>query len=332
MEFEVSMKLAINGFGRVGRAIFRICLDRRLNVVAINDVHGAEAAAYTLKFDTIYGKYKGKISTQGDYLIVDGRKIKVLGEKDPLKLPWKQLGVNTVIESTGVFTKAADAMQHITAGAARVIITAPAKEPDCTVVPCVNDTVLRKTSKVISVGSCTTNCTAPIALTILNTFGIESAMLTTVHAYTNDQVILDNSHKNIRRGRAAALNMIPTTTGAAEAVIEAIPALRGKMTGLSVRVPVPCGSLIDLTCQVSRKTTVEEVNAVLEKASRKEMKGIIEYSTDPLVSSDVIGNPHSAVVDSLSTQVTGNLVKVLAWYDNEFGYSNRVVDVIQMLR
>ncbi len=326
------MKIAINGFGRIGRAIFKICLDRRLNVVAINDLPGPEAAAYTLRFDSVYGKYERSVKVQGDYLVVDGKKIRVLEERDPTKLPWKELGVDLVIESTGIFTKAQDAAQHITAGAKRVIITAPAKGPDCTVVPCVNEQVLKRGPRIISVGSCTTNCTAPIARVLMDAFGIHHAMLTTVHAYTNDQIILDNAHKNIRRGRAAGLNMIPTTTGAAEAVIEAIPELKGKMTGLSVRVPVPCGSLIDLTCNVTRKVEIADVNAALEKASKKAFKGIIEYSTDALVSSDVIGNPHSAIVDSLSTQVTGNLVKVLAWYDNEFGYSNRVVDVVQMLR
>lgn len=326
------MKVAINGFGRIGRAIFKVCMDRRVNVVAVNDVHGAEAAAYALKFDSVYGKYSRSVSAQGNYLVVDGRKIKVLSEKDPLKLPWKELGVDVVVESTGVFTKASDALQHVKSGAEQVIITAPAKSPDCTLVPGVNDSTLKKNHRIISVGSCTTNCTAPVVQVILKEFGVRYAMLTTVHAYTNDQVILDNAHHSIRRGRAAALNMIPTTTGAAEAVIEAIPELKGKMTGLSVRVPVSCGSLIDLTCEVLRKTSVDEVNSCLEKASKKNYKGIIEFSTEALVSSDVIGNAHSAIVDGLSTQVDGNLVKVLAWYDNEFGYSNRVVDVIQMLR
>jgi glyceraldehyde-3-phosphate dehydrogenase type I len=326
------MKIAINGFGRIGRHILKIALDRKLNVVAINDTHGAESSAYTLKFDSIYGKYAKKVEAKGSSLIVDGKKIHVLSERDPAKLPWKQLGIDVVIESTGVFTNAKDAAAHITAGAKKVIITAPAKDPHVTLVPCVNDSWLKKNHSIISVGSCTTNCAATIARALIDHFGVKYAMLTTVHAYTNDQVILDNAHHNIRRGRAAALNLIPTTTGAAEAVIAVIPELKGRMTGLSVRAPVPCGSLTDLTMEVSSKPTMQEVNSVLEKASKTKFKGIIEYSTDPLVSSDIIGNPHSAIVDSLSTQVDGNLVKILAWYDNEFGYSNRVVDVLERLK
>jgi glyceraldehyde 3-phosphate dehydrogenase len=326
------MKIAINGFGRIGRQILKIALDRKLNVVAINDTHGAEAAAYTLKYDTVYGKYDRKVEAKGNTLVIDGKKIAVLAERDPTKLPWREMGVDVIIESTGAFTNAKDAAGHITAGAKKVIITAPAKDPDLTLVPCVNDSWLKSSHKIISVGSCTTNCSATIARALIDAFGVKYAMLTTVHAYTNDQVILDNAHHNIRRGRAAALNMIPTTTGAAEAVIAVIPELKGRMTGLSVRVPVPCGSLTDLTIEVQKKTDVAGVNKVLEKASRSNFKGIIEYSTEALVSSDIIGNPHSAIVDSLSTQVDGNLVKVLAWYDNEFGYSNRVVDVLERLK
>ncbi len=326
------MNIAINGFGRIGRAIFKIALDRKLNVVAINDTHGAEAAAYTLKYDSVYGKYDRAVEAKGNYLIVGGKKIHVLSERDPLKLPWKEMKVDVVIESTGAFTKAKDAAQHLKAGAKKVIITAPSPDADVTLVPCVNDSWLKKEHRIISVGSCTTNCAATVARALIDAFGVEYAMLTTVHAYTNDQVILDNAHHNVRRGRAAALNMIPTTTGAAEAVIATIPELKGRMTGLSVRVPVPCGSLTDLTIEVKKKTTVQAVNALLEKASKGTFKGIIEVSHEPLVSSDVIGNPHSAIVDALSTQVDGNLVKVLAWYDNEFGYSNRVIDVVQRLR
>lgn len=326
------MNIAINGFGRIGRAICKIALDRKINIVAINDRHGAEAAAYTLKYDSIYGKYKHEVEAKGDALYINGKKIHILSERDPTKLPWKALKVDVVIESTGVFTKAKDAAQHLKAGAKKVIITAPAEDPDVTIVPRVNDSWLKKDHRIISVGSCTTNCAATIARVLIDALGIEYAMLTTVHAYTNDQVILDNVHRSVRRGRAAALNMIPTTTGAAEAVIATIPELKGRMTGLSVRVPVPCGSLTDLTIEVKKKTTIRDVNATLEKAARGAFKGIIEVSHDPLVSSDIIGNPHSAVVDALSTQVNGNLVKVLAWYDNEFGYSNRVVDVVQRLK
>lgn len=326
------VNIAINGFGRIGRQILKIALDRKINVVAINDLHGPESSAYTLKFDSVYGKYDRKVEALKDSIVVDGKKIKVISEKDPSKLPWHELKVDIVIESTGVFTNAKDATQHIKSGAKKVIITAPAKEPDITLVPCVNDKLLNSSHKIISVGSCTTNCAATVAKVILQELGIKYAMLTTIHAYTNDQVILDNAHRNIRRGRAAGLNMIPTTTGAAEAVIEAIPQLKGRMTGLSVRVPVPCGSLIDFTCEVEKKTDVASVNKILKKHSQSSMKGIIEYSEEALVSSDVIGNSHSAIIDSLSTQVDGNLVKILAWYDNEFGYSNRVVDVIQRLK
>lgn len=325
------MKIAINGFGRIGRAIFKIALDKKVDVVAVNDVHGAEAAAYALKFDSVYGKYNRKVEAKGNYLIVDGKKVIVLSEKEPEKLPWKKLGVDVVVESTGVFTKNREAAKHLRAGAKKVIVTAPA-ESDLTLIKGANESKLKKSHCLVSLGSCTTNCAAPVVKTIMDNFGIESAMLTTVHAYTNDQVILDNPHKNVRRGRAAGLNMIPTTTGAAEAVVEAIPELRGKLTGMSVRVPVSCGSLIDLTVHTKKKTSLKEVNEAFRKAATGKLKGIVEYSSDNLVSSDIVGNPHSAVFDSLGTQVTGNLVKILAWYDNEFGYSNRVVEAIKMLK
>ncbi len=326
------MNVAINGFGRIGRAILKIALERKINIVAINDTHGAESAAYTLKYDSVYGRYKQNISSKGKYLIIGNKKIPVLSERDPLKLPWKSLNVDVVIESTGAFTNARDAVAHIKAGAKKVVITAPAKGPDVTIVPGVNDSWLKSSHKILSVGSCTTNCTATIAKVLMDTFGVKYAMLTTIHAYTNDQAIQDSAHHNIRRGRAGALNMVPTTTGAAETVIEVLPKLKGLMTGLSVRVPVACGSLTDLTVEVIKKATVKSVNDAFKKASKSTFKGLIEYTEDPLVSSDVIGNPHSAVVDALSTQVDGNLVKILAWYDNEFGYSNRVVDIVQRLK
>ena len=326
------MNIAINGFGRIGRAILKIALDRKLNVVAINDTHGAESAAYTLKYDSVYGKYARTVDHTKNELLVNGKKIPILSERDPAKLPWKKMGVDVVIESTGAFTNAKDAAAHRKAGAQRVIITAPAKSPDVTLVPGVNDSWLKKNHHIISVGSCTTNCTATVAKVLIDTFGVKYAMLTTIHAYTNDQAIQDSAHHNIRRGRAGALNMVPTTTGAAETVIEVLPKLKGLMTGLSVRVPVACGSLTDLTVEVIKKATIKSVNDAFKRASKGAFKGLIEYTEDPLVSSDVIGNPHSAVVDALSTQVDGNLVKVLAWYDNEFGYSNRVVDVVQRLK
>lgn len=326
------MNIAINGFGRIGRTILKIALERKLNVVAINDTHGAEAAAYLLKYDSVYGKYPTSVEAKKDHLLVGSKKIQVLSERDPTKLPWKELKIDVVIESTGAFTNAKDAAQHLAAGAKNVIITAPAKNPDVTIVPGVNDSWLKKNHHVISVGSCTTNCTATVAKILMDTFGVKYAMLTTIHAYTNDQVIQDSAHHNVRRGRAGALNMVPTTTGAAETVIEVLPKLKGLMTGLSVRVPIACGSLTDLTMEVTKKASIETVNDAFKKAARSSFKGLIEYTEDPLVSSDVIGNPHSAVIDALSTQVEGNLVKVLAWYDNEFGYSNRVVDVVQRLK
>ncbi|MEK6895871.1 MAG: type I glyceraldehyde-3-phosphate dehydrogenase [Nanoarchaeota archaeon] len=326
------MNIAINGFGRIGRAIFKIALDRKINVLAINDTHGPESAAYMLKFDSVYGKYNRKVEAGKDFIKVDGKRIRIVSERDPLKLPWKQLGIDVVVESTGALTNAKDAISHIKAGAKKVVITAPAKSPDVTIVPGVNDAWLKPSHKIISVGSCTTNCAATIAKVLMDTFGVKYAMLTTIHAYTNDQAIQDSAHHNIRRGRAGALNMVPTTTGAAETVIEVLPKLKGLMTGLSVRVPVACGSLTDLTVEVLKKATVRSVNATLKRAARTSMRGIIEYSEDELVSSDVINNPHSAVVDALSTQVDGNLVKVLAWYDNEYGYSQRVVDVLERLK
>lgn len=326
------MKIAINGFGRIGRNVLRVMLFRKMNVVAINDVHGIESAEYLFKHDSVYGTYKGKIERAGKELIIDGRRIKILSERNPLKIDWKKLGVDVVVESTGAFTKGKDAAQHLKAGAEKVIITAPAESPDVTIVPGVNSSMLKKTHKIISVGSCTTNCTATVAKVLLDELGINWAMLTTVHAYTNDQIVHDSYHESMRRGRAAGLNIIPTTTGAAEAVLEVLPQLRGRMTGLSVRVPVACGSLIDLTAEVRKKTSVREVNKIMERASRGVMKNFLSYSEEQLVSSDIIGNTHSAIVDSLSTQVTGNLVKVLAWYDNEFGSSNRFVDAVQMLK
>ncbi|MEK6824509.1 MAG: type I glyceraldehyde-3-phosphate dehydrogenase [Nanoarchaeota archaeon] len=258
------MNIAINGFGRIGRAIFKIALDRKINVLAINDTHGPESAAYMLKFDSVYGKYNRKVEAGKDFIKVDGKRIRIVSERDPLKLPWKQLGIDVVVESTGALTNAKDAISHIKAGAKKVVITAPAKSPDVTIVPGVNDAWLKPSHKIISVGSCTTNCAATIAKVLMDTFGVKYAMLTTIHAYTNDQAIQDSAHHNIRRGRAGALNMVPTTTGAAETVIEVLPKLKGLMTGLSVRVPVACGSLTDLTVEVLKKATVRSVNATLK--------------------------------------------------------------------
>ncbi|MBU0978178.1 MAG: aldehyde dehydrogenase, partial [Nanoarchaeota archaeon] len=281
--------------------------------------------------DTVYGPFKGKVTRDKENIVIDGRKIKVISERDINKLPWKKLGVDVVIESTGVFRDRESASVHLRNGAKYVLITAPAKNPDITIVPGVNHEKLKKEHKIISVASCTTNCLTPIVKVLHDKFKIKRALMTTVHAYTNDQSIHDEFHKKPRRGRAGALNMIPTTTGAAESVIEVMPDLLGKINGLAVRVPVACGSLVDIVAELSDEPTVKKVNDEFKNAAKGKMKGIIEYSEDELVSSDIISNPNSAIVDSLCTQTDGNLVKVLAWYDNEWGYSNRVIDVIKML-
>jgi glyceraldehyde 3-phosphate dehydrogenase len=326
------VNIAINGFGRIGRAVFRIALEKGINIVAINDVHGPKDAEYLLKYDSIYGPFKKPVKLQGDSLQVGNKKIKVLSERDPTKLPWKKLGADIIIESTGVFRDKPSASQHLKAGAKKVIITSPAKQPDVTIVPGINSSALKKEHKIISVASCTTNCLVPVVKVLHDKFKINRALMTTVHAYTNDQNLHDNSHKKFRRGRAAAMNIVPTTTGAAKSVVEIMPELLGKINGLAVRVPVPVGSLVDLVAELDGEYTVEQINAEFKKASQKQLKGIMEYSEDELVSSDIIANPHSTIVDALSTQVDGSMVKVLAWYDNEFGYSNRVVDVIKMLQ
>lgn len=328
------MNVAINGFGRIGRTVFKLLHGRKINVVAINDVHGAEVAAYLLKYDSIYGKYKRKISFDKDFLIIDGKKIKVESEREIAKLPWKKLGVDVVIESTGVFTDPKDAKQHLNAGAKYVLITAPCKgeKPSLTVVPGVNHHRLKKNMNIISVASCTTNCLVPVVHVLHKNFGVKRALMTTAHAYTNDQELHDSFHKKFRRGRAAALNIVPTSTGAAEAIDEVMPELKGRVNGLAMRVPVAVGSLVDLVAELDKKFDAKDINTAFKKSAEKELKGILEYSEDELVSSDVIENAHSAVFDSKSTQVDGNLVKILAWYDNEFGYSNRVVDVVEMLK
>lgn len=324
------MNIAINGFGRIGRTVLRICMERNINVTAINDLGGPENARYLLKYDTIYGRFPGSVFVNKDNLIVNGKKIIVLSEKDPKKLPWKKLGIDIVIDSTGVFKDKESCSQHLKSGAKKVIITAPAKDVPQIVVG-VNDNTLKAVNHIVAISSCTTNCLAPIAKILNDSFGIKRALMTTVHAYTNDQVIQDSSHKKPRRGRAAAMNIIPTTTGASFAVTEVIPELKDKMSGLAVRVPVICGSLVDLSAELKNNFTVEQVNAVFKKAAETDYKGIVEYSEDELVSSDVIANTHSALFDSKCTQKEGDMVKILAWYDNEYGYSQRVVDVVKMI-
>jgi glyceraldehyde 3-phosphate dehydrogenase len=285
-----------------------------------------------LKYDSIYGRFQGKVSAKQNSIHFDGKDIQVLAEKDPSQLPWKKLGVDVVIESTGLFTNREGAFKHIIAGAKKVLITAPAKHPDITIVPGVNDSKLLDKHNIISVASCTTNCLAPVVKVLNDKFGIKKGFMTTIHAYTKDQDIQDSPHKKLRRGRAAALNLIPTTTGAAETVAEVIPELKGKLTGLAIRAPVACGSVVDFVCEVKKKVDIKQINHALKLASVDKLKGIMEYSEDELVSSDVIGNSNSTVIDGLSTNVIGdNLVKVIAWYDNEYGYSCRVVDVIKKL-
>jgi len=326
------VRIAINGFGRIGRAVTKILIDNGLNIVAVNDIHGVKDAQYLLQHDSVYGMYDKEVKIEGENLLVDGKEIKVLKEKNPLKLPWKKMGVDIVIESTGVFTDKKGAGQHIKSGAKYVLVTAPCDDCDVTIVPGVNSEKLNfKKHKIISIASCTTNCVSPLAMILNKEFGIKRAMMTTVHAYTNDQAVEDESHKKARRGRAAGLNIIPTTTGATEAVEKVLPELRGKLAGLAVRVPVAVGSLVDLVVEAKKKVSVKKINNVLKKASVGKLTGIMLYSEDELVSSDIIGNSHSCIVDGLSTQVDGNLVKVLGWYDNEFGYSCRVSDVVGMV-
>jgi len=326
------VKVAINGLGRIGRAFLRIALDKGINVVAVNDLAGIDSIGYLMKYDTVYGKYEGKIEKGENFLKINRKKIMLFSEKDPENLPWAELGVDIVVECTGLFTDREGAMKHLWAGAKKVLISAPAKQPDITIVLGVNENQLKKEHKIVSMASCTTNCLAPVVKVLNDAFKVESGYMTTVHAYTNDQKILDVPHKKLRRGRAGAINLIPTSSGASSSVGEVIPELKGRLDGLAVRAPVPCGSIVDFVAVLGRAVTKEEVNAALKSASEKNMKGILEYSEDELVSSDVIKNTNSSVVDSLLTQTNGNLVKVLSWYDNEYGYSNRLVDMIKLLK
>ena len=324
-------RIAINGFGRIGRAVIRIAkLRGHFDVVAVNDLAPADALAYNFKYDSVHGKYPGTVELKGDTLSIDGDPFKVLSEKDPAKLPWKELGVDYVIESTGKFRKIDELNHHLEAGARRVLITVPTKDYlESTVVLGVNDEVVTPDAKLISNASCTTNCAAPVAKVLHESFGIKRGLLTTVHAYTADQRLVDTPHKDFRRSRHAALNIIPTSTGAAKAIGRVIPALAGKLDGLALRVPVPDGSVVDLTVELDKQVTAEQVNAAMKAAAEGALKGILEYSTEEIVSSDIVGNPASSIFDAPLTQVMGgNLVKVIAWYDNEWGYSNRVEDLI----
>jgi glyceraldehyde 3-phosphate dehydrogenase len=327
----MSVKIGINGFGRIGRLVYRALEDDAgVEVVAVNDLTDAKTLAHLLKYDSVHGRLPYEVKAVDGGISVRGQVLKVLSETDPSKLPWGALGVEVVIECTGRFRTKADASKHISAGARKVVISAPSKDADVSIVIGVNDDMYDPDKHhVISTASCTTNCLAPVAKVLHDRFGIEKGLMTTIHAYTNDQRILDFPHKDLRRARAAAVSMIPTTTGAAKAVALALPALEGKLTGMAVRVPVPDGSMVDLIATLSKNTTVEEINAAMKAAAEGELEGILEYSEDPLVSADIVGNPHSSVFDSLSTMVIGgNLVKVISWYDNEWGYSKRLAEMV----
>jgi glyceraldehyde 3-phosphate dehydrogenase len=328
------IRIGINGFGRIGRCVYRIAHKRSdMEVVAINDVADPKALAYLLKFDTVMGKWDEEVKVEGETLIAGKYRTKFLNVKEPAKLPWGKLGVDVVVESTGRFLKRAELEGHLQGGAPKCILTVPPKDKlDATVVIGVNDKVLTPQMKLVSNASCTTNCLAPVAKVLHEKFGIVQGLMTTVHAYTNDQRLAEVAHSDFRRSRAAAENIIPTTTGAAVAVGEVLPDLKGKLDGLAMRVPVPDGSTVDLVTELNRKASVEEINAAVREAANGALKGVIEYCEDPVVSSDIIGNPHSSIFDALSTQVVdGDLVKTVAWYDNEWGYSNRVVDLVERL-
>lgn len=325
----MTVKLGINGFGRIGRQVFRAVLNRpQLEVVAVNDLTDAPTLAHLLKYDSVHGVLPAEIEAFATGFRVNGREVRVFSQKDPAQLPWGELGVEIVVESTGRFTVGAEAARHLDAGAKKVLITAPAKEEDITIVMGVNEEKYDPTRhRIISCASCTTNCLAPVAKVLHRRFGIVRGLMTTVHSYTNDQQILDLPHKDLRRARAAALSIIPTTTGAAKAVALVLPELKGKLNGLAMRVPTPNVSVVDLVAELARPATREEINAALKEAAHGELRGIMDFCELPLVSRDFNGNPHSSIVDALSTMVIdGILAKVVAWYDNEWGYSNRVVD------
>ncbi len=327
----MGVKIGINGFGRIGRCAFRAIFERGLDVdvVAINDLTSPATLAHLLKYDSVHGIFGFDVKAEADAIVVNGKRIAISAERDPANLPWGKLGVEVVIESTGIFTSREKAELHLKAGAKKVIISAPATDPDITLVIGVNDDKYDKTKhNIISNASCTTNCLAPVAKVLNDNFGIESGIMTTIHSYTNDQQILDLPHIDLRRARAAALSMIPTSTGAAKAVGLVLPELKGKLTGTSVRVPTPNVSIVDLTVSLKKSVTVEEVNAAMKKAAG-ELKGILFYSEEPLVSIDFNGNPHSSIFDAeLTTLIDGKLLKVFSWYDNEWGYSNRVAELV----
>jgi len=334
----MATKVAINGFGRIGRAVARIIMQKKgeLELVAINDLSDAKSLAHLFKYDTVMGKWGGTVEAKGDALVINGKTVKVLAVKNPAELPWKDMGVKVVLESTGIFRSAESPKggyaDHIKAGAKKVMLSVPAKDDiEATIVMGVNDDKLTKKISCVSNASCTTNCLAPIAKVLNDSFGIEQGLMTTIHAYTNDQRVADMIHSDLRRARAAAANMIPTSTGAAKAIGKVIPELAGKLDGFAVRVPVPVGSVVDLVVNVKKDVTVDAVNAAVKKAADGPMKGILVYCDEPIVSSDVVLNPASSIFDSLCTLVIGKTVKVISWYDNEWGYSNRSVDIMEKM-
>jgi glyceraldehyde 3-phosphate dehydrogenase len=331
---QMAIKLGINGFGRIGRLVFRSILERNLggiDIVGVNDLTDARTLAHLFKFDSVHGQFPGDVSVEGDSLVINGDKFRVFAERDPSKLPWGDLGADVVVESTGIFRTREKAAQHITAGAKKVVISAPASgEVDATIVLGVNDDVLTGDEEVVSNASCTTNCLAPMVKVLDDKWGVKSGFMTTVHAYTADQALVDGPHKDLRRARAAALSIIPTTTGAAKAVGLVLPHLQGKLDGMALRVPTPAGSITDFTLDVGEELTPEEVNDAFREAADR-MKGILQYSDDPLVSADIIHNSHSCIFDSQSTLTTGTLVKVVGWYDNEWGYSCRTAELVEKL-
>ncbi|MCK1981770.1 MULTISPECIES: glyceraldehyde-3-phosphate dehydrogenase [Peribacillus] len=330
----MNSRIAINGFGRIGRMVFRkAILDESLDIVAINASYPAETLAHLLKYDTIHGKFDGIIIAEDDSLVVNGRRVKLINNRDPKLLPWEEMNIDIVIEATGKFNDRSKAALHLEAGAKRVILSAPGKNEDVTIVMGVNEEVLEIDKHfVISNASCTTNCLGPVAKVLDEKFGINNGLMTTIHSYTNDQNNIDNPHKDLRRARAAAESMIPTTTGAAKAISLVLPQLKGKLHGMAIRVPTPNVSLVDLVVDLNRDVTIDEVNQAFIDASENELKGIMEFTMEPLVSSDFKTNPHSAIIDGLTTMMIGDRkVKVLAWYDNEWGYSNRVVDLVKLV-
>lgn len=329
------IKVAINGFGRIGRQVLQAgCNDKNIEWVGVNDLTEPSVLAYLLKHDSVYGRFPGEVGFDKDNLIINGKKIKVFAEKDPANLPWGKLGVDVVVESTGFFTDRDGASKHLRAGAKKVIISAPAKNPDITIVKGVNEHLYnKKKHNIISNASCTTNCVAPLAKVLNDNFKIEKSMMTTVHAYTATQKIVDAPDaKDLRRGRAAAVNIVPSTTGAANAVIEVIPELKGKMDAFALRIPVPCGSFATINAVVQKSCDVKKINWLFSEVSKYHLKGILEYSEEELVSTDILKNPHSVIFDAAFTKVIGNLISVSGWYDNEWGYSNRVIDLIKIVK